>query len=76
MLSLFLRLLKDSPNRNSCNIKKKSRSIYNSPTHIENAEYASDGYVHLYCCSLLFTNYSCLVYITEYDSCVHQVKLL
>ncbi|XP_014364745.2 zinc finger and BTB domain-containing protein 14 [Papilio machaon] len=37
------RLLKDTPNRNSCNIKKKSRSIYNSPTHIENTEYASDG---------------------------------
>ncbi|CAK1588125.1 unnamed protein product [Parnassius mnemosyne] len=37
------RLLKDAPNKNSCNIKKKSRPVNNSPTHIENTEYASDG---------------------------------
>ncbi|CAH2078837.1 unnamed protein product, partial [Iphiclides podalirius] len=37
------RLLKDTPNKNSCTIKKKSRSINNSPTHIENTEYTSDG---------------------------------
>ncbi|CAH2035772.1 unnamed protein product, partial [Iphiclides podalirius] len=35
------RLRKDRPSKNSCNIKKKSRSINSSPTHIENSEYTA-----------------------------------
>ncbi|XP_072930954.1 uncharacterized protein [Epargyreus clarus] len=36
------RLLKNNPPKNS-NLKKKNRAVNNSPTHPENAEYASDG---------------------------------
>lgn len=40
------RLLKNTPTKNSHNIKKKPRPIKDSPTHPENTDYAYDGYVH------------------------------